>query len=361
VVPDHKIVFAGGGTSGHVVPNLALIEELTARGWQAHYLGTADGIEAKLVRRADIPFVEIHAGKLRRYWNWKTLAAPGLTLLGTGEATAALRRLRPSVVFSKGGFAAFPVSVAAWLTRIPLILHESDLTPGLATRLALPFATHVCTAFPETARRIGNRKPVTVTGTPMPRSVQLASAERAVERFKLAGHRPTLLVFGGSLGSMKINAAVRDALPTLLQSFEVVHICGPGRFEPRMVDVSGYLQLEYVHEGFHDLMARSEIVVSRGGANTLEEIQALKKPHVIVPLGTSASRGDQIVNARFFARRFGGVVLADEELDPITLVEAITRASQSAAEVRQRLEEHAITDAVQRIVQLIEEVAARTG
>lgn len=355
-----RVAFAGGGTSGHVVPNLALIEELTRRGWQAHYLGTLQGIESSLVRRASVPFSEIHAGKLRRYWDWKTVAVPGLTVLGVGEATLALRRLRPNVVFSKGGFAAFPVSVAAWLTRIPLILHESDLSPGLANRLALPFATHVCTAFRQTADAIRDRKPVTVTGTPMPRSVREASARRGVERFGLSGTHPTLLVLGGSQGSVKINSVVRDALSALLTTFEVVHICGRGKLDPPMKNVARYHQLEYVHEGFHDLMASAELVVCRGGANTLEELRAFKKPHVIIPLGASASRGDQILNAQFFAGQYGSVVLAEEGLNGDTLLEAVGRARDTAASVRQRLETLCLTDAVQQIVQIIEELAART-
>jgi UDP-N-acetylglucosamine--N-acetylmuramyl-(pentapeptide) pyrophosphoryl-undecaprenol N-acetylglucosamine transferase len=352
-----RVVFAGGGTAGHVVPNLALISELRERRWDVAYVGTASGLEATLAARAGVPFFPIHAGKLRRYASWRTAMAPALTLYGVLEAVQALRRLRPAVVFSKGGFAAFPLAPAAKICGIPLILHESDLTPGLANKLALPFAAHVCTAFAETPKRIRTKVPTSVTGIPLPREIGDARAERAAKRFGFSDGKPLLLVMGGSQGSEAINRHVRALVPELVNAFEIVHLCGRGKLDAGLAKLAGYHQLEYVHEGYYDLLACAALVVSRAGANSLEELRTLAKPHVLIPLSGTASRGDQVLNAAFFKERYGSVVMEEASMTPATLADALRDAQQTAEAIRGRLSADSQSQSRERVVRIIEEVA----
>lgn len=356
-----SIVFTGGGSAGHVVPCLPLMARFAARGWSVSYVGSADGPEAGLVAPTGHPFYVIPVGKLRRYASWRNLGDAFRVLGGIWRAFWLLRRLRPCVVFSKGGFVGFPVVVGAWLNRIPAIAHESDLTAGLANRLSLPFCRGVCTNFAPTAlsgRGVSRNMVEQVhTGTPLRRELIEGDRTRGRSMLGALEPRPILLVVGGSLGSDRLNAALRDALP-LLGDWFVAHVCGPGRTEPARDAPGAYLQLDYVADGWGDILAAADIVISRAGANALYELVALKKPHVLIPLSRAASRGDQLENAQYAASRGWSRVLMEEAAAPAALVAAVQEVARERGAIIDRLAQAGLGDGTEAIAAVIERLAA---
>lgn len=327
------IVLTGGGTAGHVTPHLALLPRLKEQGWDVHYIGSKEGIERSLV--AGIPYSPVATGKLRRYFDWRNFVDPLRVLLGTVQAFVLLGRIRPTVVFSKGGFVSVPVAVAAKLRRIPVVLHESDITPGLANRLVLPFADRVCVTFPETAAHFAENK-VTVTGTPLREALFAGDRPQGLAICQFTPGRPVLLVMGGSSGSAVLNGALRQALDVLTRTYQIIHLCGRGNLDGSLEGHPAYRQFEYAAEDLPHLLAAADFVVSRAGANSLFELLALKKPNLLVPLSRKSSRGDQIANAASFAKQGFSRVLAEEDLTAEVLAAEIAagweqRESQRAA------------------------------
>lgn len=316
-----RIVLTGGGTAGHVTPNLALIPHLQEKGWEIHYIGSENGIERDLIEALDgVQYYGISAGKLRRYADVKNLSDPFRVIKGIGQATGLIRKIRPNIVFSKGGFVSVPVTYGAFLNGVPVICHESDLTPGLANKLSQPFARVICTTFPETARII---KKGVHTGTPLRDELFLGTKQKGLERFSLHTKKPVLMVTGGSSGAQAINEAVREALPRLLPDFQVLHLCGRGNLSNQ--NISGYIQVEYLTDGMADAFACADLLVSRAGSNTLCEILALKKPNLLIPYPKgSTSRGDQIENAESFEKRGLSMVLDQSNLSADSLVKNIS-------------------------------------
>jgi UDP-N-acetylglucosamine--N-acetylmuramyl-(pentapeptide) pyrophosphoryl-undecaprenol N-acetylglucosamine transferase len=316
-----KILLAGGGTAGHVTPNLALLPGLRSAGFEIHYAGTGRGMERGLAEKAGLPYHSISAGKLRRYFDLKNFTDLFKIALGFFQSLALLIKLRPAVLFSKGGFVSCPVVWAAWLCRVPSIVHESDITPGLANRLSMPFAKKICFSFPETGARLPASKRVE-TGLPV--RAELFGGDAALGR-ELCGFegngKPVIVVTGGSLGAGAINEAVRGGLNELLEDFNVCHICGRGNRAPG--SRRGYCQFEYAGEELPDLFAMADAVISRAGATTLFELLALRKPALLIPLGTAASRGDQILNALSFERQGYCKVLTQDGLTGAILAENI--------------------------------------
>ena len=284
------LCLTGGGTAGHVTPNIAIAEAMQSAGWTVHYIGSQRGIERRLITALAIPYRSVRTGKLRRYFSWRNFIDPFNVLIGFFQALWHLHRIKPNVVFSKGGFVAVPVVFAAWILRIPVICHESDMTPGLATRLTAPFSQCVCTGFEKTAKQWRYKAPVQFTGTPV-RQALLSAIPEPIKSL------PILFVFGGSLGAARINQVVREALPALTQHYQVIHSCGKGKLDSACVDVKNYQQHEYIDEALPQILANSHIVISRAGANSIAELLALKKPHILIPLPAKASRGDQLLNA----------------------------------------------------------------
>ncbi len=337
------VLFTGGGTAGHVVTVFPVIERLAAQGVRVSFVGTNSGLEAELLANQPVAYYGITAGKLRRYLSMQNVVDAFRVLGGIFQAYRLLGRLEPGVVFSNGGFVSAPVVFAAWLRRIPVLAHESDLTPGLANRLAMPFVATLCLNFAETSTgRFKGR--VLHTGTPIRTQLRDGDAARGRAFLGVAADEPILLVTGGSLGADALNRVVREALDALTRDFVVVHVCGPGK--KTLLNNPRYRQFEYLTEPWGDVLAAADLVVSRAGANTLFELLALRKLNLLVPLSRAASRGDQIENAAFAAKAGYSHVLDEAVLNPDTLVGAVSALLAAAPELRARLESFVAPDSV---------------
>ncbi|MCR5216823.1 MAG: undecaprenyldiphospho-muramoylpentapeptide beta-N-acetylglucosaminyltransferase [Lachnospiraceae bacterium] len=309
-----KIVLTGGGTAGHVTPNLALLPALEKAGWEAEYIGSYDGIEKELVTKKNVPYHGIATGKFRRYRSLKNLSDPFRVMKGYFEAKKCLRAIAPSIVFSKGGFVSVPVVLAAKSLHIPVISHESDMTPGLANRISKSAATKICCNFPETVQYLPKDLAV-LTGTPIRSELLSGDAKKGLEYCGLDTNsgKKTLLIIGGSTGAQHVNDAIITLLPKLLEKYQVIHLCGKGKFDESLKDTKGYAAFEYINEELPDVFAAADFVISRAGANAICELVALKKPHLLIPLSKLASRGDQVLNARSFEKQGYSMVLEEDE------------------------------------------------
>lgn len=335
------IVMTGGGTAGHVTANLALIPHLLNEGWAIHYIGSYAGIERTLLAAfPNIPYHAVSCGKLRRYKDIQNFIDPFRVLRGLWQSFWLLRKIRPALVFSKGGFVSVPVAVGGWLNRVPVLLHESDLSLGLANRICSRFAVAILTTFPETATHVKNG---IQTGTPLRATLFSGQREKGLALCGFSDEKPVLLVTGGSSGAVAVNAAVRDALPTLLETYQVAHLCGSGNVDQGLADIPGYRQFEYLEGELADAFAMADILVSRAGSTTISEILALRKPALLIPYPSSSSRGDQIENARNLEKRGLAMALMQDELTPESLVQQLSDLWGRRAEYVARME--SITDA----------------
>ncbi len=350
----HKIVLTGGGTAGHVTPNLALIEVLQKAGWQIDYVGSRDGVEKNMIEAIQIPYHSVNSGKLRRYFSWQTFLEPIRVSMGIFQSYRLFRKLKADVVFSKGGFVAFPVVVGAWLNRIPIVAHESDITPGLANRLSLPFANKICVTFAAAEDHFKRKDKIKVTGTPIRKTLFQGNKERGLALCGLDDKKPCILVIGGSQGANVLNACVRNTLDELCREFQIIHLCGKGKVDLN-IHREGYCQLEYAREELADLFAASELIVSRAGANSLYEILALGKPHVLIPLSKNASRGDQIQNAQYFKQQDISVVIEEENLSPNQLLSSIHEVMANQDKIKAKITALNIQSATDTIIAIIQE------
>ncbi len=353
--PMKHIVLTGGGTAGHVTPNIALIPRLTQLGYRISYIGSVEGIERKLIEELKIPYYGIASGKLRRYFDWKNFSDPFRVLKGYGQAKKLLKELRPDLVFSKGGFVTVPVVIAANRRHIPAIIHESDMTPGLANRLAIPSAAKVCCNFPETVKNLPADKAV-LTGSPIRQELLSGDAQRARDFCGLRSGKPVIMIIGGSLGAASVNENIRKILPSLLPDFQVIHLCGAGKLDPSLEGTTGYVQYEYIKKELADLFALADLVISRAGANAICEILALQKPNLLIPLSAKASRGDQILNARSFERQGFSMVLEEEEITEKTLLTAIRGLYSHRGSYADAMKKNNTIDSITRITDLFEEM-----
>ena len=346
------IVLTGGGTAGHVTPNIGLITRLKEEGYKISYIGSYTGIEKTLIEEQGIPYYGISSGKLRRYFDLKNFTDPFRVLKGFGEARKLLKKLQPDIVFSKGGFVSVPVVVAAGRLKIPTIIHESDMTPGLANRLCIPSAVKVCCNFPETKSHLPEGKAV-VTGTPIRQELLSGDPQKGRDFTGFTSDKPVLLIIGGSLGAQAVNTAVRNILPQLLPEFQVVHLCGKGKKDESLTGLTGYVQYEYIEKELADLFAMADIVISRAGANAICELQALKKPNLLIPLSANASRGDQILNARSFEKQGFSMVLEEEEITDQVLLDAVKKLFENRDTYRRAMEDAPGQDSIAVICDLI--------
>lgn len=352
--PIKKIVLTGGGTAGHVTPNIALLPRLKELGYEISYIGSYDGIEKRLITDFDIPYYGIATGKFRRYLDAKNLTDPFRVIKGFAEARKYLKKIRPDVIFSKGGFVSVPVVQAAATLKIPCIIHESDMTPGLANKMCIPSAKKVCCNFPETVAMLPKDKAV-LTGSPIREELAKGDKLAALDLCGFTANKPVILVIGGSLGAASVNKAVREALPNLLQDFQVAHICGKEKMDNMLLHTEGYVQFEYVKAELKDLFAMADVVISRAGANSICELLALKKPNLLVPLSAANSRGDQILNAKSFESQGFSMVIDDDDLSAQLLTEKVTELYFNRQTYMDAMGKSNQMGAIDTIVKLIEE------
>lgn len=348
------IVLTGGGTAGHVTPNIALIPRLKELGYEISYIGSLDGIEKKLIEELNIPYYGIASGKLRRYFDLKNFSDPFKVLKGYAQSRKLLKKLKPDVIFSKGGFVTVPVVVAAKSCKIPAIIHESDMTPGLANKLAIPSATKVCCNFPETLKHLPEEKAV-LTGTPIRQELLSGDKLEALKFCGFTANKPVIMIIGGSLGAAAVNDSMRKILPELLKDFQVVHLCGKGKLDESLQNTEGYIQFEYIKKELADLFALADIVVSRAGANAICELLALQKPNLLIPLSAKASRGDQILNARSFEKQGYSMVLEEEEITNEKLLETIHTLYEKRDNFTNTMKQSNSIDSITKITTLLED------
>ena len=327
-----KIILTGGGTAGHVTPNLALLPSLRKEEFEIHYIGSYNGIERRLIEDAGIPYDGISSGKLRRYFDIKNFSDPLRVLKGYGQAKRLMKQYRPDIVFSKGGFVSVPVVLAAKHYKIPVIIHESDMTPGLANKICIPAAKKVCCNFPETLNYLPKDKAV-LSGSPIREELLTGDRLSGLQYAGLSANRPVILVIGG------------------------IHICGKGNLDESLIGTSGYVQYEYVDKPLRHLFAAADLIISRAGANSICEILALRKPNILIPLSAAASRGDQILNANSFAKQGFSTVLEEEVLTSDTLYQAVSDTYKKRTAFIEAMEKSTLNNAVETIMNLIRECA----
>lgn len=350
-----KIILTGGGTAGHVTPNIALVPRLKENDYQIKYIGTLDGMEKKLVLDAGLDYEGISSGKLRRYFSLKNFSDPFRVIKGFFDAKKIIKKYRPDVVFSKGGFVTVPVVYAAAKYKIPVIIHESDMTPGLANKLAIRKATKVCHNFPETAAHLGSK--AVHTGSPIRAELFEGDRLHALKLCGFSANKPVIMVTGGSLGAENVNQLVRKALPELLKKYQIAHLCGKGKVDESLKDTPGYVQFEYIADEMKDFFAMADLIISRAGANSICEIAALKKPNILIPLSAKASRGDQILNAGSFKKQGFSEVL-DEDIatadDLVSMVDKVYTNRQTYISAMQNAN---LSGGVDKIIELIKELS----
>lgn len=356
--PTKRIVLTGGGTAGHVTPNIALLPKLKELEYEISYIGSYDGIEKRLITDFNIPYYGIATGKFRRYLDVKNLTDPFRVIKGFAEARKYLKKIRPDVIFSKGGFVSVPVVQAAASLHIPCIIHESDMSPGLANKLCIPSAKKVCCNFPETVAMLPKEKAV-LTGSPIREELTKGDKLAALDMCGFTANKPVILVIGGSLGAASVNKAVREALPMLLQDFQVAHICGKEKIDNMLLHKEGYIQFEYVKAELKDLFAMADVVISRAGANSICELLALKKPNLLVPLSAASSRGDQILNAKSFESQGFSLVIDDDNLSAELLTEKVTELYFNRQSFIDAMGKSNQLSSINTITDLIEEYAKK--
>ncbi len=352
-----KIILTGGGSAGHVTPNLSLLPYLREENFEIHYIGSLDGIEKDIVaKEPDVTYHAIRTGKLRRYFSWKNFTDPFRVLAGYGDAKKCMQEIQPDVVFSKGGFVSVPVAAAAHKYKIPVVSHESDFTPGLANKIAKRYATKICLTFPDGLREIP--PPLGVyTGSPIRESLYQGNAEAARKKLSF-DRRPVILIMGGSLGSKAINQAVRSNLEALCKTYNIIHLCGKNNLEELPDTASeavrqSYVQFEFVNEDLSDFLACASYIVSRAGSNAIHEFLALKKPMLLIPLSLAASRGDQILNAESFERRGFAVVLREENMNQETFLHGIEYLTKDRDNILASMNQEEHTNGTKKIMEII--------
>ncbi|MCJ0932203.1 undecaprenyldiphospho-muramoylpentapeptide beta-N-acetylglucosaminyltransferase [Virgibacillus halodenitrificans] len=352
---NKRILFTGGGTAGHVIVNLALIPKYQEQGWEIDYIGSYDGIERKLIGELEgVTYHPISTGKLRRYISKENMKDPFKVIKGIFQAASFIGKRKPRVIFSKGGFVSVPVVLAAKLRGVPVIIHESDYTPGLANKIAIPFAKKVLATFPETMQYLPEKKAEYV-GAVIREELFKGNREAGLKFASLTNKKPVLLIMGGSGGAKKINETVRAALPELLKYFQIIHLCGQGKVDAS-IEAEGYAQFEYINEELKDIFAATDYILSRAGSNAIFEFLALRIPMLLVPLSRQASRGDQIINAKSFAEKRYARVVEEENLTEETLIKEVNQLSEMAPIMIDHMKEFKSEKSRDRVMEIISEV-----
>jgi UDP-N-acetylglucosamine--N-acetylmuramyl-(pentapeptide) pyrophosphoryl-undecaprenol N-acetylglucosamine transferase len=351
-----KIILTGGGSAGHVTPNIALFPKLKSLGFEIQYIGTKDGIERNIIGKEDIKYHCISSGKLRRYFDVKNFTDPFKVIKGIFECISIMKSEKPDIVFSKGGFVSVPVVIGAHFCHVPVIAHESDLTPGLANRISERYCTKICVTFPETVDKIKDGKAI-LTGTPIRNKILEGSKLLGLKFCGFDGAKPALLIIGGSLGSRFINDCVRDSLSKLLEKYDIIHICGKGNLDKKLENIKGYRQFEYLNEELPHVMQAADIIISRAGANLIFEILAIKKPNLLIPLSRKSSRGDQILNAESFKKSGFSKVIYEEEITSEVLINSLNELYQNRMQYISAMNSSKLQNGVDGIVSVINKFA----
>lgn len=342
------IILTGGGTAGHCTPNLALYPYLKNDFSKIIYIGSENGIEKQIIQNTDIPYYSIPCAKYNRTNKKKNIKLPFKVFSGIIEAGKIIDKIKPDVVFSKGGYVSVPTVIAASMRKIPVISHESDYTLGLANKISAKFSKKVLTSFPDTAKYIKNGEFV---GSPIRNSLFNVQRQKALDFFEFSGKKPILLVTGGSQGAKIINDTLIKALPDLLIKYDILHICGKNNLlQDKTFD--GYHQIEYLDKMEYALNVAS-ICVSRAGSNTLFELMSLKIPCVLIPLPKGTSRGDQIANADYFQRKGLVTVLPQNVLTSSSLIAAINATYLNRFNILRNFNANPINDASRQISRII--------
>ncbi|MDZ5253014.1 undecaprenyldiphospho-muramoylpentapeptide beta-N-acetylglucosaminyltransferase [Clostridium sp. LIBA-8841] len=352
----YKIMMTGGGSAGHVTPNLALVPKLRELGFEIKYIGSKDGIEKEIITKENIPYYSISSGKLRRYFDIKNFTDPFKVLKGVLDASRILSKEKPDVIFSKGGFVTVPVVMAASMKKIPVVSHESDLTPGLANKIASPFCDKLCVTFPESLKYIKDNKGE-LTGTPIREELLKGNKERGRKFCNFKEDKKVLMIVGGSLGSKVINDNVRKILKEILRDYNVIHLCGKGNLDQSLTVLEGYRQYEYISDELPDLMALADLVISRAGANTIFELLSLRKLNILIPLSANASRGDQVLNANSFEKSGFSKVIKEEDLTSEVLLNAIKEVTKNKEKYLSSMKTSKIGNGVDNIIDIIKKSA----
>lgn len=306
-------MFTGGGSGGHVTLNLNLIPIFQKNGWEIVYVGSETGIEKELIAKIEgVKYYAIKTGKLRRYFSWQNLKDMFKIPLGVCQAAAIIHKEKPDIIFSKGGFVSFPVVVGGFLNHRKIFMHESDLTPGLANKMSLPFVSKFFTTFIDTVKYVRTPQKVCYIGPVLSDRLKNGNKDKALQVCNFTADKPIVMFVGGSLGAQSLNKAVQKNIDTLLQKFQIIHICGKNQKTDLQRD--GYAQFEFVDKEFKDLLAATDIVVTRSGSNAIFEFWSLNIPMLLVPLPSNASRGEQSSNAQNFQSKGFAEILLDKDL-----------------------------------------------
>lgn len=351
-----KIILTGGGSAGHVTPNIALFPKLKSLGFEIQYIGTKDGIERNIIGKENIKYHCISSGKLRRYFDVKNFSDPFKVIKGIFECISIMKSEKPDIVFSKGGFVSVPVVIGAHFCHVPVIAHESDLTPGLANRISERYCTKICVTFPETVDKIKDGKAI-LTGTPIRNKILEGSKLLGLKFCGFDGTKPVLLIIGGSLGSRFINDCVRNSLSELLEKYDIVHVCGKENLDKELENIIGYRQFEYLNEELPHVMQAADIIISRAGANLIFEILAIKKPNLLIPLSRKSSRGDQILNAESFKKSGFSKVIYEEEITSEVLINNLNELYQNRMQYISAMNSSKLQNGVDGIVSVINKFA----
>lgn len=348
-----KIILTGGGTAGHVTPNIALIPKLKEKGYEIIYIGSKEGIEKKLIEEQGIKYYSIESGKLRRYIDLKNITDSIKVVKGVAQSIKLIKKIKPNIIFSKGGFVSVPVVIGGYLNKVPVIIHESDMTSGLANKISAPFSNKICITFSEAIKNFPKEK-VIITGTPIRKELLKGEKEKGLKITKFKNNNPVILIMGGSLGAEKINKTIENSLEKLLNNYNVIHICGKGKLNN--IEKENYYKTEYVTEELKDLLKLSDIIISRAGSNSICEILELKKPNILIPLSKNVSRGDQILNAKYFEKEGFSKVIEDDNLTKEILIKEIEDLYKNKNEYIKNMENRKVKNSEDLIIEEIEKI-----
>jgi len=328
-----KIAFTGGGTIGHVAVNLALIPEAQKRDIETIYIGSKNGIEKEMITDSakDTKYIPISSGKLRRYLSFENLKDVFKVLKGVLDARKVLKKEKPDLVFSKGGFVSVPVIIAAKSLKIPSIVHESDVTPGLANKISMKFANKMYTTFEETLKYVPKEKSDYI-GAIIREDLRDGSKEEGYQLTGFNDQLPVLLIMGGSLGSKALNKAIRDNLDYLTKKYQIIHLTGKGHVDQNIKNAN-YVQYEFVSNELMHFYAITDTVISRAGANAIYEFATMKLPMLLIPLGLDQSRGDQIDNAKIFEKNGYAKVLQEKDVNQSNLISQLDKLENEREDI----------------------------